>query len=376
MNIQMNLRAEIQERLWVAIQETYQVGNYKGSILDSINLLGDLIREKSGLGGDGGPLIGQAFGGTSPIIKVNALQTESERDEQKGIEQLLRGLFTAIRNPRSHGMKTDTKEIADSIICFIDLMVSWIDKSRSPFDTNQLIEQVFDPHFVPNETYANLLAREIPPGKRLDLLVQVFQRREEGDIVHICLFCEEVLLLLKPEEAAQYWSVVSEEIQTKQDVREISSAIKLAASHWGACSELGRARAENLMIQSIKKGLYVPGVPLNPSASLGIWAHNITEHFVLRSQLTATLIRKIGSDSVPEREYVWSYFLYDLIALVPTPSPFLKTTICDLLKAEDRDTFVALQIVQKDSCEQGWIEAFREAHTACPLNITDDDIPF
>jgi uncharacterized protein (TIGR02391 family) len=372
----MNLEDEITERLWAAIRETYQAGNYTGSILDSVHLLGDLIREKSGLGIDGVPLIHAAFNGPTPPIKINTLQTESEKDEQKGVGELLRGIYTAIRNPRSHTKKTDDKDTADSIICFIDLLITWIDKSRSPFDINQLIEQVFDLNFVPLKPYPDLLAHKIPSGKRLDLLVQVFQRRSEGNILHIRLFSDAVLALLKPEEAVYYWNVVSEELETQKDEDELLSAIQIASSHWPDHSELGRVRAENLMIASIKEASRVSGAPLPSNGVLGTWASDIGQYFVLKPQLVATLIHKLGSGSVEQRAYVWRYFRDDLIACVPVPPAHLKFIINKLLKEADSDTFNALYIVQQDDCESGWIEAFRAAHNACPLNITDDDIPF
>jgi uncharacterized protein (TIGR02391 family) len=64
-------------------------------------------------------LVGQAFGGKTPKLRVNKLQTESDQDIQKGTENLLLGLYQSIRNPRSHGKLTDTKEDADAIILFI-----------------------------------------------------------------------------------------------------------------------------------------------------------------------------------------------------------------------------------------------------------------
>src|ERR1017187_9139148 len=112
----MNLQTSISARLWAAVQTTYEAGNYTGAILDSIYFLSDLIRNKSGLDSDGNALVGAAFGGANPIIKVNPLQTDTDRDEQRGIEQLLRGVYTAIRNPRSHDKRSDSAEQADVIV--------------------------------------------------------------------------------------------------------------------------------------------------------------------------------------------------------------------------------------------------------------------
>ncbi len=210
----MNLQTSIDSRLWAAVQATYEAGNYTAAILDGVHFLSDLIRNKSGLDSDGHSLVGAAFGGQNPIIKVNSLQTESERDEQKGVEFLLRGVYTAIRNPRSHEKRSDNAETADVLITFIDYLVKSIDKSRSPFDTGQLVDRVFDRHFAPNEKYADLLVDRIPQRKRLDVLMQVFQGRTEGSWKCTALFVHATLKTLSPEEQDIFWQAVSDALET------------------------------------------------------------------------------------------------------------------------------------------------------------------
>jgi hypothetical protein len=51
-----------------------------------MHYLSDILREKSGTDGDGHKLVGKVLGGSSPILRVNKLQTESERDVQRGLE--------------------------------------------------------------------------------------------------------------------------------------------------------------------------------------------------------------------------------------------------------------------------------------------------
>jgi uncharacterized protein (TIGR02391 family) len=128
----LNLSSTINERLWTAIRGTYEAGNYSGAILDSIYFLSDVIRDKSGLESDGLQLVGSAFSGANPIIKINSLHTQSDQDEQKGIHFLLMGIYSAIRNPRSHEKRIDTVETADAIIYFVDYIHGLIDKLTLP----------------------------------------------------------------------------------------------------------------------------------------------------------------------------------------------------------------------------------------------------
>ena len=153
----MNIETRLDPRLWNAIQSTYNNRNFTAAILDAVYFLSDLIRDKTGLQSDGVSLVGQAFGGKSPQLKVNRLQTDSEKNIQAGLEQILRGLFQAIRNPRSHEKYTDKQEDADAIILFVNYLISVIDKSKTPFTKPEFLARVFDKNFVQNQRYAQLL---------------------------------------------------------------------------------------------------------------------------------------------------------------------------------------------------------------------------
>lgn len=79
--------------------------NYFHAVFESVKGLAERIRILSGLTSDGADLIQSAFLGNSPIIAFNSLQTETERSEQKGIANLMIGLFGAVRNPTAHAPK-------------------------------------------------------------------------------------------------------------------------------------------------------------------------------------------------------------------------------------------------------------------------------
>lgn len=76
--------------------------NYFHAVLEASKGLAQRIRDLSGLGTDGAELINEAFSVKTPIVALNSLQTETEQSEQKGIANLLVGLFGAIRNPTAH----------------------------------------------------------------------------------------------------------------------------------------------------------------------------------------------------------------------------------------------------------------------------------
>lgn len=79
--------------------------NYFHAVFEATKGLAQRIRDFSGLNTDGAELINEAFSVKSPVIALNSLQTETEQSEQKGIANLMIGLFGAIRNPTAHTPK-------------------------------------------------------------------------------------------------------------------------------------------------------------------------------------------------------------------------------------------------------------------------------
>lgn len=79
--------------------------NYFHAVLEAIKGIADRVRNLSGLTSDGADLFTQAFTVKAPILKLNTLTTETEISEQKGIVNLLIGLFGAVRNPTAHAPK-------------------------------------------------------------------------------------------------------------------------------------------------------------------------------------------------------------------------------------------------------------------------------
>jgi uncharacterized protein (TIGR02391 family) len=76
--------------------------NYFHAVFEATKSIADKIRDKSGLTTDGGLLVDQAFGGNHPLLAFNTLQTETEKSEQRGLMNLLKGAFGTFRNTTAH----------------------------------------------------------------------------------------------------------------------------------------------------------------------------------------------------------------------------------------------------------------------------------
>jgi len=73
-----------------------------GAVFEASKGLAERIREMSGLDTDGHQLVQDAFEGASPMVAFNSLRSDTERNEQRGLANILKGVFSAFRNPAAH----------------------------------------------------------------------------------------------------------------------------------------------------------------------------------------------------------------------------------------------------------------------------------
>jgi uncharacterized protein (TIGR02391 family) len=79
--------------------------NYFHSVFEAVKSIAEEIRRKTNLTLDGVELVEKAFSISNPLIKINALQTETEQSEQKGFSNLIKGVFGMFRNTTAHSPK-------------------------------------------------------------------------------------------------------------------------------------------------------------------------------------------------------------------------------------------------------------------------------
>lgn len=75
------------------------------AVFEATKGLAERVRQLSGLDLDGHRLVEDALEGPNPVIRLNPFQTDTERNEQRGIAHLMRGAFSAFRNPYAHEPK-------------------------------------------------------------------------------------------------------------------------------------------------------------------------------------------------------------------------------------------------------------------------------
>ncbi|MFZ7093708.1 TIGR02391 family protein [Primorskyibacter sp. 2E233] len=82
-------------------------GHYAQSTFEAFKYLDNKVKKLSKIKDSGYKLMMAAFAENSPKIKLTALSTASEVDEQMGYKFIFAGAMSAIRNPRGHDILID-----------------------------------------------------------------------------------------------------------------------------------------------------------------------------------------------------------------------------------------------------------------------------
>jgi uncharacterized protein (TIGR02391 family) len=83
--------------------------NYFHAVLEATKSLAERLRQCAGVQADGARLVDQVLEAESearlPLVAFNSLATESDRSEHQGLTLMIRGVFSAFRNPTAHEPK-------------------------------------------------------------------------------------------------------------------------------------------------------------------------------------------------------------------------------------------------------------------------------
>lgn len=109
--------------------------NHFHAVLEAVKSIADKLRKRTGLDDDGAALVDRALSGDMPLLAINSLSSKSERDEQKGFVNLLKGTFGMFRNPTAHEARINwnmRKEDAEDLLSLVSLIHRRIDGATIP----------------------------------------------------------------------------------------------------------------------------------------------------------------------------------------------------------------------------------------------------
>jgi uncharacterized protein (TIGR02391 family) len=109
--------------------------NYFHAVLEAAKSVADKLRQRTGLTDDGATLVDRSLGGELPLLAINSLSTESDKSEQRGFVNLVKGTFGMFRNTTAHAPKINwaiIKEDAEEVFTLLSLIHKRIDAAHMP----------------------------------------------------------------------------------------------------------------------------------------------------------------------------------------------------------------------------------------------------
>jgi len=115
---------EVSEKLFIN-------GSYELAIFEAFKAVNNAVKEKTGIiDKDGQSLMSHVFSGNPPILALNSLKSQSEKDEQDGFKFLFMGSMAGIRNPKAHENVKQTDQFRTlHYLAFASLLMTRIDES-------------------------------------------------------------------------------------------------------------------------------------------------------------------------------------------------------------------------------------------------------
>lgn len=374
----MSLETRIKPELWSAVAHSYDTGNYTHAIRDAMTVVTEVLRDKSGLDGDGDKLVGAALGfsqGKPPRIKINRLQTRTEQDMQRGLMFVLKGMCALVRNPRTHERLSDDRETADTIIPFIDYLLDFLGASYESFTVQDFVGMVTDLHFVRDAEYVQGLVDRVPARKRSDTLIALYRHVDWAQASNFELVMKELYSRLGREGIGDFVSFASEDLQRVDQIDSVTLVIKILPEDlWPEIERIARLRVENMLLDQLETAWYIPqGNHTNNIAAT--WISQVARHYLRKDKLRRTILSKLKSRDFNQHNFVAKYLMqFNVLPYVFEGKQQIKqcvAAIADCVRAGNEYVKDALVNYMCSASPLEWDEEFGENLK----DLTDPDSP-
>jgi uncharacterized protein (TIGR02391 family) len=111
-----------------ASRELFKDGHYRDAIYRAFVEVVNFVKRKAKSQFDGKKLMSTVFSPDNPKIRLNPLETQTDKDEQEGFMYLFMGAVQGIRNPKAHeNIIQNNPYIALQLIGFANLLIETVD---------------------------------------------------------------------------------------------------------------------------------------------------------------------------------------------------------------------------------------------------------
>lgn len=106
------------------VRTFFDNGHYAEATFEAFKYLDKVVQKFSGSTKSGEKLMMEVFSEATPVLKLTALTSQSEIDEQRGFKFLFSGGVVAIRNPRGHEVdQVDDVDTCLDHLAFVSLLI-------------------------------------------------------------------------------------------------------------------------------------------------------------------------------------------------------------------------------------------------------------
>lgn len=110
-------------------RKLFDDGHFSQATFEAFKFLDNRVKKLSKVKDSGYKLMMAAFAEASPKIKLTALSTASEVDEQMGYKFIFAGAMSAIRNPRGHENLVDPIDLCLDHLSFASVLLRRLEKT-------------------------------------------------------------------------------------------------------------------------------------------------------------------------------------------------------------------------------------------------------
>ena len=123
-------RRNVHPRLPPKVRRLFDDGHYAEATFEAFKFVDKVVQKHSKVSESGMKLMMQVFDETKPVLRLTALSSSSEIDEQKGYRFLFSGAVMAIRNPRGHEVNvSDDPDTCLDHLAFASLLLRRLEQS-------------------------------------------------------------------------------------------------------------------------------------------------------------------------------------------------------------------------------------------------------
>lgn len=248
----INYAINFDTKLYQSVSPEYDTGNYSSAIKTAILFLTEEIRDRTDLDLDGDSLVTKALSEKNPLIKINKLETETDKSEQIGYMFMLQGLYKAIRNPRNHNLSEDNKETCDDLLIMINYFLKLIKKAKIKFDFIEFCDTLKDTYFDRTQEYSSEIIKIIPTDKLNEVSQKLLEKIGEMPYENVAWTLFSIKKRLEGEKFISFIGLLDSSLFKTDNIDLIRASTIILRDDWAKLSKATKIRVEKIFLNAFK----------------------------------------------------------------------------------------------------------------------------